>query len=180
MILGAGRHRHISTTADQVITARDTNTNETDGFSSGSDVDSNAEQMSEGKLDDIAHEETLEPWVAWIRRVTHRIEEQARKLNIQSWISKARAAKWKWAQQVVQHDASRWTHQVLFWDPELYSDEPRGRAHRRQGRSNLRWADEITQFFHHHQTTTRWQDTAANKNAWDKLTDDFCKGCWRN
>ena len=116
----------------------------------------------------------------WIRRVTHRIEEQSRKLNLQSWVTKARAAKWKWARQVACHEADRWTHRALFWDPEIHFDGLRRRAHGKPGRPNLRWLDQIVQFIQYHHETMRWEEIATNADVWDELAESFCQGCWRN
>ena len=144
------------------------------------DVDSNAGEMLENQIEQISEEEALEPWADWIRRTTHRVEEQARKLNLQSWVVKARAAKWKWARIVANHDTSRWTRQVLEWDPELLFDGPRSLAHRRRGRPQLRWIDDIVQFTRYRHGSTQWRQFASNGNTWDKLSDEFCNDSWRN
>ena len=68
MILGSGRQRIIAETcADSV------------------DVDSDAHE-SLCIAPDMGNAEVLEPWTEWIKRVTHRAEDQLEKLNIQSWI----------------------------------------------------------------------------------------------
>ena len=41
-------------------------------------------------MEQIDEEELLEPWAEWIKRVTHRIEEQARKLNVENCVTRAR------------------------------------------------------------------------------------------
>ena len=124
---------------------------------SGSDVDSNPGETFEAQPEQIGSEEVLEPWVDWIRRVTHRVEEQARKLNIQNWTTRARAAKWKWARQIASHGPDRWTRKLLFWEPEFFFDGTRGLTHRRQGRPSLRWIDEIRNFVQHKDNTTQWE-----------------------
>ena len=100
---------------------------------------------TENQLKEISEEDALEPWADWIQRATHKVEEQARKLNLQSWVLKARAAKWKWAFRVANHNANRWTCQVFSWDPELLFDGRRSQAQRNRGRPQLRWIDDMVQ-----------------------------------
>ena len=42
----------------------------------------------------------LEPWVEWIQRVTHHIEERVKRQGMRSWVEEARLRKWKWAQSL--------------------------------------------------------------------------------
>ena len=132
------------------------------------------------KLEEIDDEESLEPWADWMKQATYRVEAQARKLNLQSWVMKARAAKWKWALIVASHDANKWTCQVLDWSPELFFHGPRSRAQRKPGRPQLRWIDDIIQFVRHHHNSTQWQLFAIDAGTWHELSDEFCEDSWRN
>lgn len=180
MILGSGRRRQNLNTSVQDNDEHDTANEPADDPDLDCDVDSNVGELLENQLEDISEEDALEPWADWIKRVTHRVEEQVRKLNLQSWVVKARAAKWKWAFRVANHDANRWTRQVLDWDPELLFDGPRSRAQRKRGRPQLRWIDDIVQFTQYRHNILQWQQLATNAASWDELSDDFCNESWRN
>ena len=91
--------------AYQRMLITDTNTDEVN-----ESVASDLESMSEKDVEDIATEELLEPWVDWIKRTTHKIEEIAASIDIQNWVTKARAAKWRLAERISKHDPTRWTY----------------------------------------------------------------------
>ena len=77
------------------------------------DVDSDVDIATDEEAISLTEDELLEPWVDWIRRVTHRIEEQASKLNIQSWGFRARGNKWDLVSKICNHSRSRWPHRLL-------------------------------------------------------------------
>jgi hypothetical protein len=113
--------------------------------SSGEDLQSNASNTV--KPEDEPPEDPrddLEPWVEWIKRVTHNVEERVRQLGIKSWIEEARLRKWKWAQNLYAGDyAERWATRALHWNPQVHFDRPKPAARRRPTRPNLRWIDDI-------------------------------------
>ena len=53
--------------------------------------------------DDTPEEDSrddLEPWLDWIKRVTHSVESSLQKLRIKTWVEQARKRKWKWAAEM--------------------------------------------------------------------------------
>ena len=62
------------------------------------------DHRSEDSVEDSAtmqdDEDELEPWVDWIRRVTHSVEHKMEKLKIKPWIGQARKRKWKFAAEI--------------------------------------------------------------------------------
>ena len=113
--------------------------------SSGEDVQSNASntvQPEDEPLEDPR--DNLEPWVEWIKRVTHHVEERIKRLGIRSWTEEARLRKWKWARDLfVGGHAERWSTKALHWNPQVHFDRPKPAARRRPTRPNLRWLDDI-------------------------------------
>ena len=144
------------------------------------DVDSNPDDLQENRSESTSQQEEVESWADWIKRVTRQIGEQPHRLNIQSWVFRARAAKWNWAQRVASHGTDRWAHKVLSWDPMYFCDGPHSQAHRPPGRPKLRWVDEIIQYTHICHDIAQWNDLTANAHAWFDLTDKLCQGSWRN
>ena len=83
-----------------------------------------AEKLSTNDVHELEEPEMLEPWADWVRRVTHQIENQMKRLQIKSWVCQARARKWKYAGRVASHASDRWTHRLFHCDPEVFFDGP--------------------------------------------------------
>ena len=117
----------------------------------------------------------LEPWVDWIRRVTHRAEEQAAKMKIESWTVRSRRQRWRWADRVVNKlPKDRWAVRSLEWDPQAGFDGRASKAHRRQGRPNIRWTDQFTSFAEIvYQKPVCWSELVKNKNFWSQHQESF-------
>ena len=132
MILGHGRRR----IATMSVVEPD---------SSGEDVQSNASNTI--KPDDEPAEDPrdeLEPWVDWIRRITHHVEERLKQLEMRTWVEEARLRKRKWARKLFTGEHSeRWSTRALHWNPQIHFDRPKPSARRRPTRPNLRWLDDI-------------------------------------
>ena len=135
MILGHGRRR----------IPIETHENES---AEGADVQSNAsdpakpEEADENPEEDP--QEDLEPWVDWIRRVTHHVEERLAYLRIRKWIEQARLRKWKWAEKTfTSQNMERWSVIALHWNPQIHYDKPKPTARRKPMRPNMRWLDDI-------------------------------------
>ena len=143
------------------------------------DVDSDVEKEDPESyvLKDSQDSTVLEPWVEWVRRVTHEVEERCNKLNIESWVEKARGMKWSLAQRLASQSSDRWSRQLLQWDPEIHFPGLRRRAQRRQARPKLRWKEDIGKFL-------ALQDlsdiSATPENIWRQKREEFIKGSWRH
>ena len=116
-----------------------------DAASSGSDVQSNTSKN--GQPDDNLDEkleDNLEPWVDWIKRVTHSVEASLKRLKIKNWVEQAREKKWKWAAKMwAENTNEKWSTISLLWDPQVHFDAPRPSTRRRPARPNTRWSDDI-------------------------------------
>ena len=75
---------------------------------------------------------TLEPWVDWIRRVTHAAEEHMRKLNVRDWLEAHSDAKRQWYKELHTNSRDTWAYWSLRWQPE---------GQRKQARPRVRWTD---------------------------------------
>ena len=146
--------------------------------SSGEDVQSNASNTAgpaeeEEVLEDPQNE--LEPFVDWIQRVTHNVEERVKSLKMRSWIEEARIRKWKWARSLYTKKSSeQWSTRALHWNPQIHYDRPKPAARRRPTRPNLRWLDDIVKIGHGSSSTTTAEDL-EQEHFWTQYQDLYVK-----
>ena len=159
MVLGRGRRR----------------VENQDGETSGSDVQSNA---GEGEMSDVqavvnGEGEELEPFVDWIRRVTHEAESRLQGLKQKTWVENARTRKWRWASRVLcTHAEDRWARIAYDWDPRTHRDAGRPLARRRAAGPRKRWFDEIEKFF---TESKHFPGVPGQKQVWDDLEEEFVR-----
>ena len=150
--------------------------NSTDTDTDTRDVDSNAsDTLCRPTQDD---DDTIEPWVEWIRRSTHEAETQMTTLGINDWVTEHRKRKWRWARKVTT-EPHKWSLKALLWEPALDS---RYNARRRHGRPQKRWSDDIAQHIYNHTralTTTGYtNNTNIDHNNVATTTDDTDRVHW--
>ena len=128
---------------------------------------------SEHVQDDDGYE--LEPWVDWIRRVTHDVENSLQKLKIRTWIEQAKKRKWKFAAELFSGTGERkWSHIALEWNPQIHSDAPRPPARRKPTRPNLRWTDELRKYVKDHiRPTQQWNAVCSDPDFWKSHENRF-------
>ena len=158
MILGQGRRR------TQRVTEQTT--------------DQETAESEEAEAVDPPEEDSrdeLEPWVDWIRRVTHNVENTLKKMKIRTWVEQARKRKWKFAAELFSGTGERkWTHIALEWSPQIHSDALRPLARRKPTRPNMRWTDELQNFVKNHLRPERqWYDVCSNPVFWKTCEDQF-------
>ena len=160
MILGRGRRRIGTQTQDDET--------------SGEGVQSNAAEEEISEIQETVNDqEELEPFIDWIRRVTHEAESRLEALNLKTWVESARARKWRWASRILcTHGADRWARIAYDWDPRVHHDAGRRIARRRATGQRKRWFDDIGKFFVeiHHIT-----NIPSQKEHWDNLEECFVK-----
>ena len=117
----------------------------------------------------------LESWADWLQRTTAEVKTAMTKLKMDDWVTKVRKRQWKWASQVVQHDAQRWTVRILHWQPK--------EGVREVGRPRARWIDPIEKFASSWTGLTEascaWMYLLANAEEADstlKEYADYCNG----
>ena len=169
MILGAGRQRQVSTTQDQDMLDE----------SSCDELEDDTDALQAAEPTGEEHKENLEPWVEWIQRVTHKIEELAAKSQVHSWVSRARLAKWRLAARIANQCPDRWSLRVLRWSPDRSFDGNICRAHRKRSRPKLRWFDDIQRFLELRLLPIPWQSFAHDIDAWEECAEEFCSDDWR-
>ena len=110
----------------------------------------------------------LEPWVEWIRRITHNVENNLKRLNIKTWMEQARKRKWRFAAELYSgRGEQKWTHLARQWNPQLHHDGTRPTAHRNPTRPNLRWTDELHNFVRDNVHPERtWSEVCSNPEFW--------------
>ena len=136
-----------------------------------------AESEEEG-ADDVPEEDSrdeLEPWVEWIKRVTHNVENNLKRLKIRTWVEQARKRKWKFAAELYSGSGERkWTHLALEWNPQVHHDTFRPTARRNPTRPNLRWTDELHNFVKKRLSPARvWNEVCPNPDFWIECEDQF-------
>ena len=120
-------------------------------------------------------ENVLEPWVDWIRRVTHTAEANLQRLKIMTWVEQARKRKWRFAAQLFSGSGDqKWSNLVLHWDPQVHSDAVRPNARRKPTRPNLRWTDELRTYVKDRLRPVReWNDVYPDPDFWKTHEHNF-------
>ena len=134
-------------------------------------------------------DDVMEPWVDWIRRCTHDVEQRFTNPHIPDWISLQRSRKWTWASRIANETNNKWSLKALLWDPAL---DPRYSARRRQARPRRRWTDDIRQHARHHdndddddddrepqlgidRSDRVWMTLARDADLWYEIEDEFVR-----
>ena len=121
----------------------------------------------------------LEPWVDWIKRATHAVENEMSKMNMKNWIQHVRFRKWNYFGRVLAQDMSRWTRIALVWNPALHLDGPCFRSvqcSRIQARPKTRWMDEFSKFALKLRIDERdLMEMRSNRLEWQNLGKEFYK-----
>ncbi|CAK0873910.1 unnamed protein product, partial [Prorocentrum cordatum] len=130
------------------------------------------ESDDDSHVDEVPAGGALEPWVDWIKRVIHHIEEHMNKLHIDCWWEAARRKIWKFAARIANMPSDRWAVKAVNWIPEL---DPRARG-RLPGRPRKRWADDVVNFLRdagYDAPGGDWISLACNVELWMILQDGF-------
>jgi len=69
------------------------------------------------ELEAETEEETLEPFIDWLKRATHISEELAHKHGLQDWVDAQRSRKWRLAGHIARRTDGRWSTKLLTWSP---------------------------------------------------------------
>ena len=162
MILGHGRRRAQPNAAEPE--------------SSGEDVQSNASNTVKPEADPPEDpRDELEPWVDWIKRVTHDVEERLKQPGMRSWTEEARLRKWKWAQKLfTREQLDRWSVKALHWNPQVHLDRPKPASRRRPTRPKLRWLDDILKISREASNTSA-AEGVKEPNFWNQCRDLYVK-----
>ena len=137
------------------------------------------DHRSEDSAEDSAtmhdDEDVLEPWVDWIRRVTHSVEYRMEKLKIKPWIEQARKRKWRFAAELYSGNGERkWSHIALEWNPQIHFDARQSSARRKPTRPNLRWSDELRNYAKDYlRPGQSWNDVCPDAQFWKTHETNF-------
>ena len=130
-------------------------------------------------LADLPADCELEPWQEWVRRATHQVEDQLKKLNVDSWVTRVRRNQWRMAHRVSTQDSMRWSRLAASWQPALLFDGPHSKARRASARPKKRWRDDIEKFLKHADLScSGWLETQQG-NLWAELENKFVSDDWR-
>ena len=169
MILGAGRRKifnsHVTTGKEEA--------------ESEQDVESDVEKTSANSNYSNEQDSELEPWVDWVQRVTHKVEDQMKALNFESWVITARRHKWNLAHRITNHDPKRWTWRLLAWNPEIHFDGKICRAARKRARPRARWTDDLNKFSEYKNENSDWITMVRDKTSWTNNAKEYSCGDWR-
>ena len=165
-ILGQGRRRihRIPETANDPETAES--------------EEAGAEEGEEDPGREENDKDDLEPWVDWIKRVTHSAESSLETLKIKTWVEQARRRKWKWAAKLLSEPGERrWSQIILDWSPQIHFDAPKPSARRKPGRQNMRWADELKNYVKNHTPGKQWNEVCSDPVFWISYEDHYVNSC---
>jgi len=114
-------------------------------------------------------EETLEPFIDWLKRATHISEEHAHKHGLQDWVDAQRSRKWRLAGHIARRTDGRWSTKLLSWSPS---------GHRSQGHPMTRWRDELVSFTSSvYGRGADWREIAQDRATWIALEEGFVNKC---
>ena len=141
-------------------------------------ADEAADSEEEEGSDDPAEEDSrdvLEPWVEWIQRVTHSVENNLKRLKIRTWVEQARKRKWRFAAELYSGPGEqKWTHLALKWNPQVHHDTIRPTARRNPTRPNVRWTDELHNFVKNILRPEQvLNEVCSNPDFWKNYEDQF-------
>jgi hypothetical protein len=117
----------------------------------------------------------LEPWTDWIKRTTHWAEAQVKQLKLENWLTQIWRRRWRWAAGIAKHEARRWTHRILVWQPEMTTGTSKVRT-RKAGHPRKRWSDDITQFLLSKDFAivhSNWWTLALHAESWSSVEKGF-------
>eukprot|EP00973_Karenia_brevis_P041975 5811291-Karenia_brevis.AAC.1 len=112
-------------------------------------------------------EDTLEPWLDWIKRVTRESDNILKDLNLEDWLTTWRRRIWSFAGKLARESTHKWSWKVLAWDP---NNNQRNLTHRRHARPRKRWTSDIERH-----AGFAWTEIAQNKNQWAEMGELFAK-----
>ena len=134
---------------------------------------------SSSSLDELQlapeQDDSLEPWVEFMKRVTREIEEQMDNFKSEDWVRLQRRRKFTWAGHVARRCDDRWSTTLLSWQPEGGRRQGgKGRC-RRQARPSRRWEEALCEFFRGHDfdEDVGWKLLAHSREDWQGLIEDF-------
>ena len=111
---------------------------------------------------------TVDEYVNWIKNATTKTNQLMDQFDVRDWVDEQRCRKWTWAGTVARRQDSRWTHEVLKWDPPDLKI---------RGRPKTRWSDEINEYLTAvngcQQAGKDWTMAALDKKKWSTLLKGF-------
>ncbi|CAE8646981.1 unnamed protein product [Polarella glacialis] len=116
---------------------------------------------------DEEDQEQLEPWLDWIKRLTHTAEDQMRMEGIDDWVRQQRRRKWQWAGHAARRTDGRWSTTIIHWTP---TD-----GRRRVGHPGKRWIDCIDHVMSRCSNVGRgdWFLLAQDKPTWKQYESNY-------
>ena len=114
----------------------------------------------------------LEPWSDFLRRTAQWTDQQLKDAGLSQWTVQAKRRKWKWAAQLMDNAANKWSAIATQWQPLLHSSHPRCR---RPARPKKRWEQDLVDYIKKvlPESGSFWQDAARDKNWWLGETERF-------
>ena len=111
-------------------------------------------------------EETLEPWIDWLKRATVISEDLARTHGVRDWVDEQRCRKWRLAGHTARRSDNRWSTKLIE------ATMPWG--YRAPGHPCRRWDDELQKFIMEFwNEKSDWKDIAQLREVWKALELDF-------
>lgn len=93
-----------------------------------------------------------------LQKIRHTTIRQ--KTKVIDALSYSQKQKWRWAGHIARLSDNRWTTKTTSW--------PGPSGHRKRGRPNARWADDVTKI-----AGTHWMRVAIDREQWSSLEEAF-------
>ena len=107
-------------------------------------------EANEESTNDVEEEDdVLEPWVDFVRRVTHDIEGKLKRIKSQDWATLYRLRKARLAKKLNQCTDMRWSKRLINWKPI---------GARCSGGQWRRWYDCLDKYFGAEWLSQDWDD----------------------
>ena len=104
-------------------------------------------------------------FVEWLRLATHEVREAMRRYRVNDWVTEQRQRQWSFAAKTMNKKDDRWAKLLMVKSAGGKGIGDPDTQHRRPGRPNKRWTDDILRFWNY----TYFGMKLTDENGW--LTD---------
>ena len=102
-----------------------------------------------------------EDWVEYMKRSAQEVETTAARFGMEDWCRQNYRRNWHLAGRLARAEDSRWSRQILFWNPLC-------EGRRDQARPRKRWADPLERY-----AGDLWTESAKDPELWMTLEEGF-------
>ena len=118
-------------------------------------------------------------FVEWLRFATHEAREAMRRYRVNDWVTEQRQRQWSFAAKTMNKKDDRWAKLLMVKSAGGKGIGDPDTQHRRPGRPNKRWTDDILRFWNYTYFGMKltdengWLTDPQGYPRWMAVTDDF-------